>query len=621
MNFDRNTIIGFVAMMALLFGYIYFTQRQQGDLEKEKQRATDSIAKIEAAKNKLVDTVALKQDAAKRDSANDAQAAGGFQSAATGAEQMTVVENEVMKVSFTSKGGYPKSIELKNYKRYDGKQIVLGGNDHKLIYSINTGNNQSALTSQLNFTAGQVIKTADGQTIKFTLADSSGQSVEHEFNIKNNDYLIGWNIKLAGADKLLTQGILNINWDITTHQQEKDLKYEKGQSNIAYLEDGSYDFTAAGAAGKADSKKLGDKTKWLGMKQQFFNTSVIAGTSFSFVESNWTVPSEEEDSLQKVMDVKSVLRFNIAGASSATVPLQLYFGPNDFHVLKAYNNKLESHVQLGYGIFAFVKYINRYVVMPVFDFIHKYVASIGIVILLLTFFIRLVISPLTYSSYLSGAKMKVLKPEIEELKKKHGSDQQAMSMDQMKLFKQAGVNPLGGCIPAVLQIPIFFALYSFFNANIELRGESFLWAKDLSAYDSIAHLPFKIPFFGDHVSLFTITATITSFLISAYNMQMTPTQDNPVMKYMIYFFPVMMLFIFNSLPSALTWYYTVSNVVTLLLQLVIQKFIIDDAKIHAKMQENKKKPVTKSKWQEKLEQVQQSNQKLQDMQKKGPGKK
>lgn len=618
MNFDKNTIIGFVVMMVLLFGYIFFTQRQQGALLKEKQHAADSIARIEAAKKKTIDTVALKQEAVKRDSANAVQAAGGFQSAAAGAEQITVVENEVMKVSFTSKGAYPKSVELKKYKRYDGKQIVLGGNDHQLIYSINTGNNQSALTSQLNFTAGQVTKTPDGQTIRFTLADSSGKSVEHEFSIKDNDYMISWAIKLAGADKLLTQGVLNINWDITAHQQEKDLKYEKGQSNIAHVEDGSYDFTAAGTG---DSKKYGDKTKWLGVKQQFFNTTIIAGTNFSYAEATWTVPTKEEDSLQKVMDVKNILRFNLAGASAATVPLQLYFGPNDFHILKTYNNKLESHVQLGYGIFAFVKYINRWVVMPVFDFLHKYVGSIGIVILLLTFFIRLVISPLTYSSYLSGAKMKVLKPEIEELKKKHGGDQQAMSMDQMKLFKQAGVNPLGGCIPAVLQIPIFFALYSFFNANIGLRGESFLWAKDLSAYDSIAHLPFNIPFYGDHISLFTITATVTSFLISAYNMQMTPTQDNPVMKYMIYFFPVMMLFFFNSLPSALTWYYTVSNVVTLGLQLVIQKFIIDDAKIHAKMQENKKKPVTKSKWQEKLEQVQQSNQKLQDMQKKGQGKK
>ncbi len=613
MNFDRNTIIGFVVMMALLFGYIFFTQRQQGALEAEKQRAADSLARIETAKKKLVDTVALKQEAVKRDSAATQQAAGDFQSAGTGPEQITVVENEVMKVSFTNKGGFPKSIELKNFKKYDGKQVILGGANHQLIYTINTGNNKSALTSQLNFTPGAVSKTDSGQKISFTLANASGQLVEHEFTIKNNDYLIGWNIKLVGADKLLTQGILNLNWDITAHQQEKDLKYEKGQSNVAYVEDGDYDFSAAGTG---DSKKLGDKTKWVGVKQQFFNTSIIAGNNFSNAEVNWIVPTVEQDSLQKVMDVKNILRLNIAGASTATVPLQLYFGPNDYHILKAYNNKLESHVQLGYGIFAFVKYINRWVVMPVFDFFDKYIGSVGIVILLLTFFIRLIISPLTYSSYLSGAKMKVLRPEIDELKKKHGSDQQAMSMDQMKLFKQAGVNPLGGCIPALLQIPIFFALYSFFNANIALRGESFLWAQDLSSYDSIAHLPFKIPFYGDHVSLFTITATLTSFLISMYNMQMTPTQDNPVMKYMIYFFPIMLLFIFNSLPSALTWYYTVSNIVTLGLQFVIQRFIISDAKIHAKMQENKKKPVTKSKWQERLEQVQQSNQKVKDMQNK-----
>ncbi len=616
MNFDRNTIIGFVAMMALLFGYIFFTQRQQGALEAEKQQTADSLAKVEAAKRKLVDTTMAKQQAAVQDSATTAQAAGEFQPAL--AEQLTVVENEVMKVSFTNKGGFPKSVELKNYKRYDGKQVVLGGDAHQLIYSINTGNNKAALTSQLNFTPSEITKTTDGQTIKFSIANAEGQTVIHTYTVKNNNYLIDWSIQMTGADKLLTQGILNLNWDITAKQQESDIKYEKGQSNIGFVEDGDYDFEAAGTG---DSKKFGDKTKWIGVKQQFFNTSIISASNFSYAETNWTVPVEEEDSLQKVMDVKSILRFNLAGASAATVPMQMYYGPNDFKILKAFDNKLESHVQLGYGIFAFVKYINRYVVMPVFDFFDKHIGSMGIVILLLTFFIRLIISPLTYSSYLSGAKMKVLRPEIDELKKKHGSDQQAMSMDQMKLFRQAGVNPLGGCIPALLQIPIFFALYSFFNASIGLRGESFLWAKDLSSYDTIATLPFSIPFYGDHVSLFTITATITSLLISVYNMQMTPTQDNPIMKYMIYFFPIMLLFIFNSLPSALTWYYTVSNIVTLGLQFVIQKFIIDEKKIHAKLQENKKKPVTKSKWQERLEQIQNSNQKVQDMQKKPGGKK
>jgi YidC/Oxa1 family membrane protein insertase len=616
MNFDKNTVIGFVILMVLLFGYIFFTQQQQTTLMKEKQRVADSVARVEQLKKKVQDTVALQQPAITKDTVLQSVLPGSFTVNGSVPEQLTIVENDLMKVTFTNKGGYPKSVELKNYKRYDGKPVVLGGDGHQLVYSINTGDNQSARTSQLNFNVGAVLSEGDIQTIAYSLSDSAGRLVEHRYKIRKNDYLIEWDVKFAGADRLLTQGILNLNWDIVTHKQEKDLKYEKGQSNIGYQEDGNYDFSAAG---NGDDIKLGDKTQWIGVKQQFFNTSMIAGSTYAAAETAWTVP--ESDSVNHVMEVKSTLKFSLTGLRDATIPLKLYYGPNDYHTLKRYNLGLENHVQLGYGIFAFVKYINRFVIMPVFDFFHQHLASIGIVILLLTFFIRLVISPLTYSSYLSGAKMKVLKPEIEELKKKHGSDQQAMSMEQMKLFKQAGVNPLGGCIPALLQIPIFFALYSFFNANIDLRGESFLWASNLASYDSIAQLPFSIPGYGDHVSLFTLTATLTSLLISIYNTQMTPQQDNPVFKYMIYFFPIMLLFIFNSLPSALTWYYTVSNIVTLVLQFVIQKFIINEEKIHAKIQENKKKPVTKSKWQAKMEQMQQSNQRLQDLQKKtGPKK-
>ena len=602
-------------MMVLLFGYIFFTNKQQSALQKEKQRAADSIAKVEASKKKLVDPAQLKKDSAQEQVAVNQQAAGGFSGAAS--EQITVVENNLMKIGFTSKGGFPKYVELKNFKKYDSASVVLGGSGHSISYNVNTGNNQSASTNQLNFASSAIEKKADAQVIRFTAADSTGKSIEHIFTIKDNDYLVNWDVQLKGAGQLLTQGLLNINWDIVAHQQESDLKYEKGQSNIAYFEDGSYDFSAAGTG---DTKKFGDKTKWIGVKQQFFNTSLLSTNGMSSAETQWTVPTAEQDSMKQVLTAKTTMRFNLSGASEAKLPLQLYYGPNDYHILQKYENGMKGHVQLGYGIFAFVKYLNMYLVMPVFDFFRQYIASIGIVIMLLTFFIRLIISPLTYSSYLSGAKMRVLKPDIEELKKKFGTDQQAMSMEQMKLFRQAGVNPLGGCIPALLQIPIFFALYSFFNANIDLRGVNFLWAQDLSAYDSIATIPFSIPFYGDHVSLFTITATITSFLISVYNMQTTPTQDNPVMKYMIYFFPIMLLFIFNSLPSALTWYYTVSNIVTLGLQFAIQKFIISDEKIHAKIQENKKKPATKSKWAEKLEQIQNANQqtagKVKDMQNK-----
>jgi YidC/Oxa1 family membrane protein insertase len=615
MNLDRNTIIGFVLLMILLFGYIFVTNQQQAAYLKEKH-LKDSV---ENAKKPVIkkDSLKIADNEPAILQSSDTIAAGTMAKSNL-PEQMVEAENDFMKIGFTSKGGYPKYVLLKNHLNPEGKPVVLGEKGLNFSYPVKTPDGSTLPSSELSYSLEKTGYTGDSiQQIICSLQSPDGTALQHIFVIRKNDYMFEWNIRAVNAGKTIPDQTIKLGWDMTTAQLEKDLKYEKGQSNIGYVENGEYDFDAAGTG---DSRKLGGQTQWIGIKQQFFNATIIAPNKFSEINTEWIVPGEEADSLHQVMRVKSILNLNIGNSSSFELPLRLYFGPNDYHTLKKYNMQLESHVQLGYGIFAFVKYINRFVILPVFDFLNNYVSSIGIVILLLTFFIRLIISPLTYSSYLSGAKMKVLRPEIDELKKKYGDDQQAFSMEQMKLFRQAGVNPLGGCIPALLQIPIFFALYSFFNATLSLRGESFLWAKDLSGYDSIATLPFSIPWYGDHVSLFTITATLTSFLISLYNTQMTPQQDNPVFKYMIYIFPLMLLFIFNSLPAALTWYYTISNLVTLLLQLIIQKFIINEEKIHAQLQENKKKPVKQSKWQQKLEQMQETNKKLQDIQKKS-GKK
>jgi YidC/Oxa1 family membrane protein insertase len=264
-------------------------------------------------------------------------------------------------------------------------------------------------------------------------------------------------------------------------------------------------------------------------------------------------------------------------------------------------------------VYAFVKYINRWVVMPVFDFIQKYALNYGLAIALLTIFIRLLTSPLIYSSYVSGAKMKALRPELDAIKAKFEGDQQAFSMEQMKLYRSAGVNPLGGCVPGLLQIPIFFALYAYFNANIDLRGVSFWWSKDLSSFDAVFKWGFNIPGLGNHLSLFTILAVVTNLLIALYSMNSTPDSGNPALKYMPYIFPVMLLGIFNGLPSALTWYYTVSNVITLVMQFVIQTYIIDHNKILAEIEANKKKPKEKSKWQERFEQMQETQKKVNSM--------
>ena len=609
MNFDRNTIIGFVVLGLLFVGYFYFTTQDQKAYQLEKAKA-DSIAN---AKKPPVDTAALEVLQQRQDSVLQVTTAGQFNQAAD-KEEFVTLENELMTVVFTTKGGQPHYVELKNFKDQQGKLVRLASTDFdKIDYPINTGVNNSSQIASMNFTASEVKKDADGNSqVSFILtsADSAGPAIVHHFVVKPNDYMIDFNIQLDGANTLLTNGALNFIWQSQAKQLEKNIDYEKQNSQIGFNEAGEFDYYGVSNRSAQDFDK---NLKWVAVKQQFFNTAFIAKNGFESGKMEWIVPADSG----LIVEAKASLQYKVDALSGTSlVPLQLFYGPNDYKILKSYNYELENLVNLGQGMFAFVKYINRWIVLPVFDLIKSFVGSYGIVILLLTVLIRLVISPLTYTSYLSGAKMKVLRPEIAKLKEKYGNDQQQISMEQMKLFREAGVNPLGGCIPALLQIPIFFALYSFFSSHVALRGESFLWAKDLSTYDSIFDLGFNIPLYGDHISLFTITATITSLIISLYSMSMTPDQNNPVLKYMPYFFPVILLFVFNSLPSALTWYYTVSNLITLVLQFIIQNYIIDNKKILAKIEINRKKPKTKSKWQERMEQAQEQQKKLKEMQQK-----
>jgi YidC/Oxa1 family membrane protein insertase len=325
-----------------------------------------------------------------------------------------------------------------------------------------------------------------------------------------------------------------------------------------------------------------------------------------------------EDTTAKIAEITTSLQAKLPIGAVASYPMQLYYGPIDYAILKKQGMEMDKIVNLGRDMYAFVRPINKFIIMPVFDFFKSFITSFGLVIALLTLIIRLLTSPLVYTSYLSGAKMKALRPEIDKLKQKFGKDQQQIGVEQMKLFREAGVNPLGGCIPALLQIPIFFALYSFFNSSISLRGEEFWWAHNLASYDILVKFPFTVWGLGNHLSLFTLTAVATSFLISIYNMNMTPDQGNPMLKYMPYIFPFILLFVFNRLPAALTWYYTVSNLITLILQFIIQNYIIDHDKILAKIDQNRKKPKGKSKWTERLEQMQEAQKKSQALREKNP---
>ncbi len=608
---DRNSVIGFALLALLFIGYFYYSKEGQMAAEQQRQHIQDSLDKLKPKLDTTAKLQAYKDSViAKKDTL-----ASAFKQDTTAKEQLITVENKLLKITFSNKGGQPKEILIKNFKTFDGSPLILqDGSFNNISYPVHTGNNQIFQTSDLLFTPSAIQLNSDSsQVITFTLQTNSGESIQHQYIFKPDDYMIGFNIKLNGANQLEPQNTIDLLWQAKAIQKEKDINWETQQSHISFVENGDYDFEHI-VKGKDDNKKFGQPVDWLALNQQFFAAAIVAKNKFNSGEIKWQSP--EDTSLHTIATATANLKLTIPAGNDAVVPLELFYGPSNYKILKSYGNQMYNMVPLGSGILAFVKYINRGFIMPVFDFLSSKIASYGLVIALLTIIIRLLISPLTYQSYLSGAKMKLLKPELETLKGKFKDDKQAFGMEQMKLYKSAGVNPLGGCIPALFQVPIFFALYDFFNSNIALRQQSFLWAKDLSTYDSIYHIPFNVPFYGDHISLFTITAAITSMLISVYGMSNMQDNSNPVMKYLPYIFPIVLIGVFNRMPAALTWYYTVSNTITLIIQLVIQKYIIDHDKIMAKLQENKKKPVAKSKWSEKVAAMQESNAKLKSMKEK-----
>lgn len=609
MGTDRNTVIGFVLLGVLLIAYLYISTKNSRELEAQRLHYEDSVSRVrarQAAEARRKDSVALAQNPAVVKQVDTT----GINAAINGVEKKLTLENELLKIVFSNKGGQPVLVELKKFKSYDSTPVKLvdAATGNGFSYTINTGNNQVAHINDLYFREGQVVKNADGsQTVSFSLPASDGESLTHQFTIRPNDYRIDWNVIAGGADKLFSQGNFNLDWHAYIGRTELHTANDRNRSiSTCWSEDGEFDYMS-----RKTEMTFTKPVQWVSFSQQFFNTTLIAGQGTNISSGTVHVKKDNVDTSNTLARAEISLQAKFPVAASATLPFQIYYGPNDFHILDQQAKGMTKIIDLGRGMYSFVRPVNVYVIMPIFNFFKSHIASFGICILLLTLFIRLVTSPLVYTSYLSSAKMKALRPEIDAMKKRVGGDTQAQGMEQMKLFREAGVNPAAGCIPALLQIPIFFALYSFFYTYIGMRGESFLWSHDLSAYDSILHFGFSIPGYGDHVSLFALLAVSTSFLISLYGMSMTPDQSNPAMKYMPYIMPVFLLLFFNGLSSALTWYYTVSNVVTLILQFVIQHYIIDHEKVLARIKENRNKPKTKSKWQERLEQMQEAQKQAQ----------
>lgn len=613
MGFDRNTIIGFVLIGVLMFGMIYINSRNsQAYQEQKSKQIADSLAKLPPEKK---DTVAARRDSIKTEEIKKQQLFKGLPGQdSLAAVKKDSLENDVLKIVFSNKGGQPETVELKQFKTHNGKPLILqNGKNNRLSYQVMGPSGHAIPTGDIIFPEASKVNSGADQSLVYRMKDSAGKSIEHRYTLHPNDYMLDFSIMLNG-NNWVSQNVMNLQWQTVAPQAEMSATYENQQSSVNYVSNDNFDFEHLGNGG---DKKFEKPVDWIGLKQQFFLSILAAKNKFQSADITWKAGT---DTTQHIV-AEATANFRVpvpATGDSSVVALQLYYGPSDYNILKKYNNKMEQAVPYGGGIFSFVKYINRYLLLPVWEFLRNNIPSYGLVILLLTLFIRLLTSPILYKSYVSGAKMKVLKPEIDELKKKFTDpktnqlDQQAFSMEQMKLWKSAGVSPLGGCLPALLQIPIFMSLFYFFQANVSLRGKSFLWSTDLASYDSIAHLPFNIPFYGDHVSLFTLTAVITSLLISIYSMSNMQDNTNPLMKYMPYIFPVLLLGVFNNLPSALTWYYTVSNTITLILQIVIQKYIINHDKLKAQIEENKRRPVKQSKFAERMQAMQENAKKVQE---------
>ncbi len=588
---DRNQIIGFLLLLALLGGYVVYNNQTQKQFLEQKR--IDSIAQAKAHPRPLADTAVIAQPTPAADPLNDSLRRT-LPPAFNGTAEEIVLQNEKLALTFSTKGAYPQRAQVKDYLTYDQEPLYLfsgAGNQLSITLPVNNG---SVATSDLYFTP--VLKTAENgdQILSFSADLGAGKAVNLSYTLPKDEYMLKVNITTSG----MASDQLPVLWETTTLHTERDITNERTNAQVYYrFMDGDKDYYTIT---EDETENLNQQVQWVGFRMHFFNSSLIAEKGFNNAEIRTSVNLDSNH----VAKNRTVFQLPAQAGANQTADLSWYIGPNHYSTLRSYKIDLDDMVPLGYGIMAFVKYINKFLIIPIFNVLSSFIGNYGVIIMLMTIIIRLILSFFTYKSYLSAAKMRVLKPEIDELRAKYGDDQQKFGMEQMKLFRTAGVNPLGGCLPTLFQLPILFAMFYFFPSSIELRQESFLWANDLSTYDSIANLPFNIPFYGSHVSLFTLLMTASSLFLALYNRNMTADPNNPMLKWMPYIFPFLLIGVFNKMAAALTFYYFFSNMISIAQQFIIQKYIIDEDKIHKQIQENKNKPATPSKWQQRIEEMQ-----------------
>ncbi|MCA6423761.1 MAG: membrane protein insertase YidC [Flavobacterium sp.] len=624
-KFDLNSIIGFALIFVIILWMMY-NNRENEVIEQNKaktEKAAEKKAKATTTKevaNTITDTTVADSDKVLKLQ----ETMGSFAYSATlpsAKEDFTTIENELIKLKIANKGGFIAEATLKKYKKFDknSKELVelIKNNNANFNLQLQTKDNRVLNTKDLFFEP-TLSKVGENQILSMKLKAGANSYLEYKYVLKPKQYMLDFDIQSQGLISVLnTSNVADLQWDLKTYRNEKSISYENRYAEIYYENEGKVDYAGLG---KQEDETL-EKATFIAYKQHFFSSILLSQTPIENVKlSSTDLVNDEKIDTVFTKNFKSTMPLAFKNGE-LDYKMNWYLGPTDYRILNKYDKNIEEIVPLGWGIFG---WINKFIFVPLFGFLSSFMA-LGIAIIIFTILIKIAMSPITFKSFLSQAKMKVLRPEITEIGEKFSKDPMKKQQETMKLYNKAGVNPMAGCVPALIQIPFMYASFQFFPSAIELRQKGFLWADDLSSFDEIYKLPFHIPIYGDHISLFPILASIAIFfymkMTSGDQMMAQPQQEGmpdmaKIMKIMIYLSPIMMLLFFNNYGSGLSLYNFISNLITIGIMIVIKRYFINSDKIHAQIQENKTKPKTESKFQRKMREMMEQAEAQKQIQKK-----
>ena len=622
---QKNTVLGFVLIGLILIGFSWYNSHNYNK-QKRANFVRDSLARVEAMNNpKVVDSlrvadslrnIQIGADSLANESYITTYADSLLEQSLSGTEEFYTLENEKLKLSFSTRGAQIKEALVKDYYTHDSSALYIVKDNYSEM-SLVFFTSQKISTSHFNFR--KVAETDSSLT--FRLPFSGGAYLDFIYTLHKDSYLLDFDIVTNGIGSQMANnaGQFDLDWSLRVSRFEKGYDNEKNYSTINFKYPDENSVEDLGMRKAESSKKIPTRVSWFAFRQQFFSAILMCDNNFSAGDLSYKF-LPEDDPQRALFDCRAQMQIDCGRASDVTIPMHFYFGPNLYKELKTYGRSFEKIIPLGKSI---IGWINRVVIINTFDFLRRFISNYGLIILIMTILIKLVLSPLTYKSYLSSAKMRVLKPEIDKINKKYPRKEDALKKQQetMALYQKTGVNMLGGCLPMLLQIPILFAMFRFFPVSFELRQHPFLWASDLSGYDSILDLGFNIPMYGNHVSLFALLMAVSMYLFSKMNMQQMPdTNQMPGMKGMqLYFMPIFMLVLCNNFSAGLSYYYMLSNFISIGQNWLIRKYAVDEEKLYqqlrSKAESNKTKK--KSKWRERMEQMMKEQERLQRERQKG----